>query len=136
MDIKMARSHGFARLLRIIFSWGLLLTLMGVAPAPAPSQSQQNSQPHGARVGTPMPDDSSNTRTEIPEAMSAQQRQSIMRANFEKSKSDAAELAALAKGLREELDKPNINVLSPDVISRADKIERLAKKIRDETKGY
>ena len=83
-----------------------------------------------------MPDESVNSRTEIPESMSAQQRQSIMRANFEKSKSDAAELAALAKGLREVLDKPNINVLSPDVINRADKIERLAKKIRDETKGF
>jgi hypothetical protein len=136
MDTDMARSHGFARLREMIFSWGLLLTLICFAPAPAPSQPQQNSQSHGVHSGTPLPDDSTNSRTEIPEPMSAQQRQSIMRANFEKSKSDAAELAALAKGLREVLDKPNINVLSPDVINRADKIERLAKKIRDETKGF
>jgi hypothetical protein len=136
MGTDMARSHGFARLRGMIFSWGLLLTLTCLTPALTTAQSQQNSQPHGARAATPLPDDSSNTRTEIPEAMSAKQRQSIMRANFEKSKSDAAELAALAKGLREILDKPNINVLSPDVINRADKIERLAKKIRDETKGF
>jgi hypothetical protein len=83
-----------------------------------------------------MPDDSANSRTDVSPPMSVQQRQSIMRANFEKSKSDAAELAALAKGLREELDKPNVNVLSLDVINRAEKIEKLAKKIRDETKGY
>ena len=59
-----------------------------------------------------------------------------MHANFEKSKSDAAELAALAKALREELNKPNVNVLSLEVINRAEKIEKLAKKIREETKGY
>jgi hypothetical protein len=59
-----------------------------------------------------------------------------MHANFAKSKTDAAELADLAKGLREELDKPNVNVLSFEVINRAEKIEKLAKKIREETKGF
>ena len=57
-------------------------------------------------------------------------------ANLEMSKSDAAELAALAKGLREELDKPNVDVLSLEVMNRIDKIEKLAKKIREETKGF
>jgi hypothetical protein len=68
--------------------------------------------------------------------LSPKQRLYIMRANFEKSKSDAAELAALAKALREELNKPNVNVLSLQVVNRAERIEKLAKKIREETKGY
>jgi hypothetical protein len=59
-----------------------------------------------------------------------------VRANFEKSKSDAAELAALAKELCKELDKPNVDVLSLEVVNRVEKIEKLAKKIRDETKGF
>ena len=136
MGTKVVRSHGFYRARGVILLWGLLLTFTCLPPALTSAQSQQNPPPHGGRSGTPMPDESVNSRTEIPESMSAQQRQSIMRANFEKSKSDAAELAALAKRLREELEKPNISVLSPDVINRADRIEKLAKKIRDETKGY
>jgi hypothetical protein len=68
--------------------------------------------------------------------LSPKQRLYIMRANFEKSKSDAAELAALAKALREELNKPNVNVLSLQVVNLAERIEKLAKKIREETKGY
>jgi hypothetical protein len=66
----------------------------------------------------------------------AKQRQTLMQENLDKSKTDAAELAALAKELRAELEKPNASILSPEVINRADKIEKLAKKIRDETKGY
>jgi len=52
------------------------------------------------------------------------------------SKNDAAELAALAKGLREVLDKPNTNIHSLEVNNRIDKIQKLAKKIREETTGY
>jgi hypothetical protein len=59
-----------------------------------------------------------------------------MRAKLEMSKNDAAELATLAKGLREVLDKPNVNVLSREVVDRAEKIEKLAKKIREETQGF
>ena len=68
--------------------------------------------------------------------LSPKQKRLIVRANLEMSKCDAAELAALAKGLREELDKPNVNVLSLEVMNRIDKIEKLAKKIREETKGF
>ena len=59
-----------------------------------------------------------------------------MNANFEKAKNDAAELAAMAKELRETLSKPNVDVLSFEVVSRAEKISKLAKKIREETKAY
>jgi len=69
-------------------------------------------------------------------SLSPKQKLNIMQSNFARSKTDAAELAALAKGLREELDKPNVNVLSLEVINRAEKIEKLAKKIREETKGF
>jgi len=45
-------------------------------------------------------------------------------------------MAALAKELREKLDKSNADALSLEVVNLADKIEKLAKKIRGETKGY
>ena len=59
-----------------------------------------------------------------------------MRSNLDKSKKDAVELADLARELCAELDKSNSGALSTEVIERADKIEKLAKKIRDQTKIY
>jgi len=67
--------------------------------------------------------------------LSPKQKKALMRANFERSKIDAAELAALARGLREALDKLNGDVPTSEVINRAERIEKLAKKIREETKG-
>ena len=114
---------------------GLLIAVTCLAPAPAPAQSVQNEPIPLSQTGSHrgmLPSLPADETTPV----SPKQKKSIMHANFEKSKSDATELAALAKGLREELDKPNANVLSLEVINRAEKIERLAKKIRDETKGY
>ena len=53
-----------------------------------------------------------------------------MKANFEKMKRDAGQLADLAKALQEELNKSNENILSLDIIEKADKIEKLAKRIK------
>jgi hypothetical protein len=73
---------------------------------------------------------------DLSRSLSFHQKQSIMQANFLKSKNDAAELAAMAKELCKALDKPNADVLSLGIVSRMEKIEKLAKKIRDETKGF
>jgi len=59
-----------------------------------------------------------------------------MQERFEKSKIDAAEMANLAKNLRTELNKPNADALSPEVVNLADRIEKLAKKIRKETREF
>jgi len=53
-----------------------------------------------------------------------------MKANFENMKRDAGELADLAKALEEEINKSNENILSLDIIEKADKIEKLAKRIK------
>ena len=130
----MIKPPGFAGQRGVIFSMGLLITLTCLMPAPAPAQSSvPGTQSTSHRAPLAIPDSS---RNEVPQPLSANQKLSIMRANFEKSRSDAAELAALAKGLREVLNKPNVNVLSLEVINRAEKIEKLAKKIREETKGF
>ena len=126
--------NGFAGLRGIILSLGLLFSLICLTRVPAPAQSSnQGNQGNNSRARSSVLDTS---RNEIPEPMTPEQKRSIMRANFEKSKSDAVELAALAKGLREVLDRPNANLLSLEVINRAEKIEKLARKIREETKGF
>ena len=130
----MTRPLGIAGMRGILISWGLLITLVCLTPTLASAQSSnQGNQGSGSRARPSIADDS---RNEAPEPMTPAQKLSIMRANFERSKSDAAELAALAKGLSEVLNKPSTKVLSLEVIYRAEKIEKLAKKIRDETKGF
>jgi len=123
----MIRSRGFARLLGIILSWSFLIALTCLTLAPGPAQS---SNPGIQLDGIPVVSGHDESQP-----LSAKQRLSIMRANLEKSQNDAAELAALAKGLRDVLNEPNVNVPSLEVINRADKIEKLARKIREETKG-
>jgi hypothetical protein len=70
-----------------------------------------------------------------PKPLTDKQRQ-ILQASLEKTRKDAADMAALAKELREKLDKSNADALSLEVVNLADKIEKLARKIRGETKGF
>lgn len=64
------------------------------------------------------------------------QRREMMKANYEKMKRDAAELASLAKALQEELDKASENVFSLQIVDKAEKIEKLAKRIKNTARGY
>lgn len=115
----------------------LSLTILSIATAPGQAQSMDDLQPSvsTSHTGGHRAGDLPILSQDSP-PMSAKQKQSIMHSNFVKSKSDAAELASLAKELREELNKPNVNVASLEIVSRAEKIEKLAKRIRDETKGF
>jgi hypothetical protein len=79
-------------------------------------------------------DDNRLTHGDVPPTLTDKQKKTLMGANLGKSRKDAVELAALARQLRDELDKPNVNTLSPDYMLRVEKIEKLAKKIRDELK--
>jgi hypothetical protein len=71
---------------------------------------------------------------EIP--LSDKQKRELLKANFDKMKRDAKELSDLAKGLQEQLDKSNENVLSLGIVEKADKIEKLARKIKSTARGY
>ncbi len=56
--------------------------------------------------------------------------------NLEKSRTEAAELSALAEQLRDELNKMTFDVLSLDIIQKTEKVEKLAKKIKGQANGY
>ena len=60
----------------------------------------------------------------------------MLKANFEKMKHDAGELADLAKSLQQELEKSNENILSLDIVEKADRIEKLAKRIKGNARGF
>ena len=68
--------------------------------------------------------------------VSDKQKREMLKANFDKMKRDAKELADLAKDLQDQLDKSNENVLSLGIVDKADKIEKLARKIKSTARGF
>ena len=68
--------------------------------------------------------------------LSQKQKKDLLKDHFEKMKRDADELADLAKSLQEDLNKSNENVFSLGVVDKADKIEKLAKRIKGTARGY
>jgi len=128
----LTRSRQFAKLRGIIL--GLLLTFTCLMPAAAHAQSQTGT-PGRSSPGPFLDEEGRVTRSDNLPALTNKQKKSIMQSNFERSKRDAAELAALARQLREELDKPNVDALSLEGMNRIERIEKLAKKIREEMKG-
>jgi hypothetical protein len=114
--------------------------MMGVAclapPLTLAQQPGQLAQAHSQRALSGIPDNDPTPRNEALQALSDKQKHAIVHANLERAKSDAAELAAMAKEVCAELEKPNVTARSVEVVERLEKIDKLAKKIRDETKGY
>jgi hypothetical protein len=76
------------------------------------------------------------TEAAPPVVLSQKQKKDLLKDNFAKMKRDADELADLAKSLQEDLNKSNENVFSLGVVDKADKIEKLAKKIKGTARGF
>lgn len=64
------------------------------------------------------------------------QRQEILKADHEKSKTDASELLELAQQLKEEIEKSEHQVLNLRTVKKAEEIEKLARRIKDRLKRY
>jgi hypothetical protein len=93
--------------------------------AATPSQSPQSSQPQ------------IDDRPEDPLMSRSREKQEIAR-NTDRQKKlteDTEKLLALATELKEQVGKTDKNVLSVDVIKKADEIEKLAKSVKDRMKG-
>ena len=112
------------------------------AARPAPRQGVSATAPGFA--ASPQRPPSPPPRTEEPTAKSPldplatltpKQKRDLMKFRFEKMKQHADELAELAESLQQDLDKSNENVLSLKVVEKAEKIEKLAKKIKETAKG-
>lgn len=67
---------------------------------------------------------------------SQKQKQALLDYNFKKLKEHAQDLAELAKSLQTEVEKSNENVLSLEIVKKAEQVEKLAKKIKNEAKGF
>ena len=85
---------------------------------------------HDLQTPVPAPNDIPNT------TLSQKQKWDLLKANFHKTQHDAQELFKLAQSLQADLNKSNAGVLSLKIVEKAGKIEKLAKKIKNESRGY
>lgn len=68
--------------------------------------------------------------------LSPKQKRELLKSNFEKMKRDADELLSLAQSLQGDLSKSSEHVLSLPIVEKAEKIEKLARKIKTTARGY
>lgn len=113
----------------LAWSWLFLGAASGAAGVPPASGAT-------AVAASPVQQEIPTRETEAGPTISRKQKRDLLKLNFEKMKRDADELADLAKSLQEDLSKSNENVLSLRIVEKAEKIEKLAKKIKNVARGY
>jgi hypothetical protein len=91
-------------------------------------RSAQNPAPPKSTAGLSSPPALNNQ----PAATTPKENSESKKSDIEETKTDAAELSALADQLRDELKKMNVNVLPLDVLEKTQKLEKLARKIKGE----
>jgi hypothetical protein len=114
----------------LIFAWTpLLLVFLWFAPSsPAQSQFPPRGQSIDGNAAPPI-DDETHDRIV---------RDLAKKANLDRQaalKSDTEKLVKLAGELKEYVDKSNENILSLDVLKKAEEIEKLARSVKDKMKG-
>jgi hypothetical protein len=87
------------------------------------------------RPTPPLPDaEIGNPETDFPEGLGEKQKKELRKYRFHQMKEHGQELAKLAQSLQNDLDKSNENILSLEIVDKAQKIEKLAKKIQQEAR--
>jgi len=102
------------------------------SPNQVSSQQPQPPPGTGPRIGEPPPDESG------PAVPSRIQKDMEKKANEERQtglKRDTEKLLKLSTELKEYVDKSNENILSVDVIKKADEIEKLAHSVKTRMRG-
>jgi hypothetical protein len=117
-----------------VFALSLIVTLAGAcAASPAPQRGADGAFAAADPGAQGLPPTADATMPRSP--LTRKQRQDILKSKFEKMKEDAEELAALANSLQDEVDKSSQNILSLEIVDKAEKIEKLAKRIKKTAKG-
>ena len=73
--------------------------------------------------------------TEVPSKIAIEQARSRNTERQKRLEDDTAKLLSLATELKEQVDKTNKDIMSVDVIKKAEEIEKLAKDVKDRMKG-
>lgn len=110
-----------------VMAWGL--TLFVLFTISAPGQSRRPPLTKGDVTEAP---------TQADDTQERMSRDMAKKANVERHnalKNDANKLLQLANELKDDVDKSNENVLSLDVLKKAEEIEKLAKSVKEKMKG-
>lgn len=114
----------------------LLLTgSLGAVAAGSPGQFSASPNPMHQNPRPALPE-TVEPPTDLPPlspSANAKRQRDLTKSNYEKLKQEADELSDLAKSLQDDLSNSNADVLSLKVVQKAEKIEKLAKKIRGST---
>ena len=119
---SLLRVHGIMHTLRTVVLAGLILLFVV-----AVRSAQNPAVPNGGEV---LPPDSAVKDQSAPAP--PVQAGSAKKTGREKTKTDVAQLSALADQLRDELNEMNPNVFSLDILQKSQAIEKLAKQIKEE----
>lgn len=92
-----------------------------------PSQTPDASVPAGQRQRAPDDSWTDEKKRELVKKQNEHRQQDI--------KQDTDKLLELATELKQYVDKSNENIISLDVIKKAEQIEKLAKSVKDKMKG-
>jgi hypothetical protein len=109
--------------------WALILSALLLTAISGAAQSRQG--PPQRVDGTVVPPDGDENRERLAREMAkkaSQERQALL-------KSDTDRLVKLTAELKDYVDKSNENVLSLDVVKKAEEIEKLARSVKDKMKG-
>jgi hypothetical protein len=111
-----------------IFSLFGVVAALAVTMTSVTMRSAQGPAPPKNTAGYSSPPALNNQAT----AITPKENSDSKKSNFDKTRTDAVELSALADQLRDELKHMNINVLPLDVLEKTQKLEKLARKIKGE----
>jgi len=123
------------RVLRIALVGVALLTVEGTLSRGQLSQPfpSQGPQPQDGRRGADLPP--IGPTDPLSPQMEAQQARSRNNDRQKRLVADTDKLLALATQLKQDVDKTNKDIMSVDVIKKADEIEKLAHSVKERMKG-
>ncbi len=107
--------------------WGWILSLF-LLLAPGVAQTRQTPPQRIDGTVAPEPDENRERIARDMAKKANQERQALL-------KSDTDKLVKLAAELKDYVDKSNENVLSVEVLKKAEEIEKLARTVKDKMKG-
>jgi methionyl-tRNA synthetase len=117
----------------------LLFLLSFVSALPAICQSKNQHRLLASVGQQSSPQSPQQRRHEQDEQLSTIQKENARRANEQRQlelKRDTDRLLQLTNELKQYVDKTNENILSLEVIKKAEEIERLAKSVKEKMKGH
>jgi hypothetical protein len=110
-----------------------------VSALPAACQSENQHRPRASAWQQSSPRSPQQRRQEQDEELSTIQKENAHKANQQRQmelRRDTDKLLQLTNELKQYVDKTNENILSLEVIRKAEEIEKLAKSVKEKMKGH